>query len=113
VDDTLDARTSTLVTVALSTCTTPSSTFTVMVSPLTAFCGLQLHHVRGHDLAGHDAIREDATELLLVLRFEQRLERVVGQLRKRLVGRREYRERARALQRGREVRQRRGPLRAS
>jgi hypothetical protein len=32
----LDARTSALVTVALSTCTTPSSTFTVMVSPLTA-----------------------------------------------------------------------------
>src|ERR1044072_4295416 len=67
-----------------------------------SFCGLQLHHVRGHDLAGHDVIREDATELLFVLRLEQRLERTLGQLRKRLVGRREYRDWALALQCGNE-----------
>ena len=58
-----------------------------------------LHDVRRHDLAGHDVIREDAPQLRLVLGLQQVLDRAGRQLGERLVGRREHRERPRALER--------------
>ena len=65
---------------------------------------VQLDHVRGHHVSRHDVIREDALQLRLVLGLEQRLECSGRQLRERLVGRREHRERARALERADQIR---------
>jgi hypothetical protein len=55
--------------------------------------GLQLHDISRTHLASHDVIREDAAQLVLVLRLEQALQRAGRQLRECGVRRREHRER--------------------
>jgi hypothetical protein len=51
-----------------------------------------------HDLARHDVVREDASELLLVLGLEEVIDGALGKLCERLISRREDGERALALE---------------
>ena len=94
----LVAAMSVLTTFAPPTVTPPSRETIVSVSPLTALAELHLDHVGRHDFPGDDVRREDALQLRLVLRLQQRLERSCRQLRERLVGRREHRERPGSLE---------------
>ena len=55
------------------------------------------------NLSGHDVVREDGNELIVILGLEQMLERAGRKLGERFVIRRENRERAFALQRAYEV----------
>ena len=94
-----DAAMSVFTTCALSTITWPPIVDTLIERALHGLGVLHLDDVGGHDLAGYHVVGEDGGQLGLVLGLQQILDGALRQLGERLVGRREHRERARALQR--------------
>src|SRR5215208_5982079 len=95
----LDAFTSALLTVALSTFYGPAAGIDRDGAALNRLGRRLLAlHVTGHHFSGHHVVGQHLRQLRLVLRLKKVLNGAGGQLLEGLVGRRKYRERPRALE---------------
>ena len=94
----LEAITSVLMTFASLMRTPASVAEMVTACPSTVSAELELDHVGGKELTSDDVVLQDRSKLVFVLRKQEAVERAGRKLREGVVGGRQDREGARALQ---------------